>query len=108
MTPLQTAILLFAPPATDGQQPNMLIQFLPFILIFAVFYFLVFAPMRKKQKKHSEMLQQLKAGDRVVTSGGIHGIVVGVSDDVVQLRIADQVKIDVSKNAVSGFMQTDG
>jgi preprotein translocase subunit YajC len=108
MTPLQTAILLFAPPATDGQQPNVLFQFLPFILIFAVFYFLVFAPMRKKQKKHSEMLQQLKAGDRVVTSGGIHGIVVGVSDDVVQLRIADQVKIDVSKSAVSGFMQTDG
>jgi preprotein translocase subunit YajC len=108
MAPLQTAILLFAPPATDGQQSNVLFQFLPFILIFAVFYFLVFAPMRKKQKKHSEMLQQLKAGDRVVTSGGIHGIVVGVTDDVVQLRIADQVKVDVSKSAVSGFTQTDG
>ena len=83
----------------------MIVQFLPFILIFGIFYFLVFAPMRKKQKKHGEMLQQLKAGDRVITNGGIHGIVVGVADDLVQLRIADQVKIDVSKSAVSSMQQ---
>ncbi len=85
----------------------MLVQFLPFILIFAVFYFLVFAPMRKKQRKHTEMLHELKSGDRVVTSGGIHGTVVGVTDDVIQLRIADQVKIDVTKSAVSALLQAD-
>jgi len=101
---LVEGLLAVSPPATDGQQPSMLFQFLPFILIFAVFYFLVFAPMRKKQRKHGEMLQTLKAGDRVVTSGGIHGTVVGVSDDIVQMRIADQVKIDVSKSAVSGTL----
>ena len=86
----------------------MLVQFLPFILIFGVFYFLVFAPMRKKQKKHAEMLHRLKSGDRVVTSGGIHGTVVGVTDDVIQLRIADQVKIEVTKSAVSALQQADG
>ncbi len=86
----------------------MIVQFLPFILIFGVFYFLVFAPMRKKQRKHAEMLQHLKSGDRVVTSGGIHGTVVGVTDDVIQLRIADQVKIEVTKSAVSAMHQAGG
>jgi preprotein translocase subunit YajC len=105
--PLYGQVLLLAPPPTD-QQPSLLVQFMPFILIFAVFYFLVFAPMRKKQKKHAEMLQRLKAGDRVITTGGIHGTVVGVTDDVVQLRIADQVKVDVSKSAVSVLGQGDG
>lgn len=108
MGPLIPRIPCVAPPSTEGEQPSLFFQFLPFILIFAVFYFLVFAPMRKKQKKHAEMLQELKAGDRVVTSGGIHGIVVGVSDEVVQLRIADQVKIDVSKSAVTGMLRADG
>ena len=86
----------------------MFVQFLPFILIFAVFYFLVFAPMRKKQRKHTEMLQQIKNGDRVITSGGIHGTVVAVSDEVVQLRVADQVRIDISKSAVSSLSRSDG
>jgi preprotein translocase subunit YajC len=101
-------ILAVAPPASDGEQPNLLFQFMPFIVIFGVFYFLVFAPMRKKQRNHTQMLQELKAGDRVVTNGGIHGTVVGVTDDVVQLRIADQIKIDISKSAVSGMLQPDG
>lgn len=86
----------------------MLVQFMPFLLIFGVFYFLVFAPMRKKQKKHTEMLQELKKGDRVVTSGGIHGTVMTVTDDMIQLRIADQIRIDVTKSAVSAKQQVDG
>jgi preprotein translocase subunit YajC len=100
-------LLAFAPPSTE-EQGSPFFQFLPFLLIFVVFYFIVFAPMRKKQKKHSEMLQQLKAGDRVITNGGIHGTVVGVSDNIVQLRIADQVKIEVSKNAVAALQQANG
>ena len=86
----------------------MLVQFMPFLLIFGVFYFLVFAPMRKKQKKHAAMLLELKKGDRVVTSGGIHGTVMGVTDDMIQLRIADQIRIDVTKSAVSVKQQVDG
>jgi len=99
------SILAFASPATDGQASNPLVQFVPFVLIFVVFYLLVFAPMRKKQKKHTEMLVQIKAGDRVITNGGIHGTVVGVTDQIVQLRIADKVKIEISKSAVSGMQQ---
>jgi preprotein translocase subunit YajC len=99
-------ILGMTPPSPDGQQPNLLVQFMPFILIFGIFYFLIFAPMRKKQKSHAEMLTKLQPGDRVVTNGGIRGTVVGVSDNVVQLRIADQVKIDVSKSAVSALQES--
>jgi preprotein translocase subunit YajC len=98
------ALLSLAPPST-GEQPSLFFQFLPFILIFGVFYFLVFAPMRKKQKVHADMLRELKPGQRVVTSGGIHGTVVSVTDEVVQLRIADQVKIDLTKSAVSAVQQ---
>jgi len=94
-------IFALAPPASDGGQANPLVQMIPFLLIFVVFYFIVFATMRKKQKRHSEMLSELKAGDRVVTNGGICATVVGVTDTRVQLRIADQVKIDVLKSAVA-------
>jgi len=103
MTPM--TILALTPPA-EGQQ-NPLFGLLPFVLIFGVFYLLVFAPMRKRQKKHQSMLDALKAGDRVVTSGGIYGTVVGVAGDTVQLRIADQVKVDLAKSAVSGLQQAD-
>ena len=98
-----SSIVSLAPPSSG--QPSMLVQFLPFILIFGVFYFLVFAPMRKKQKRHTEMLGQIKAGDRVITSGGIHGTVVGVTDQIIQLRIADKIKIEISKSAVTGMQQ---
>ena len=101
------SLVSLAPP-TSADQPNMLVQFLPFILIFGVFYFLVFAPMRKKQRKHAEMLRQLKSGDQVVTNGGIHGRVKGVSDDVIQLRIAEGVTVEVTKSAVSAVQQADG
>jgi preprotein translocase subunit YajC len=108
MNSINDFLLALTPPAADGQATGSLIGSLaPLLAIFAIFYFLVFAPMRKKQKQHTELLGQLKAGDRVLTSGGIHGTVVGVTDDLVQLRIADQVKIDVSKQAVSGFIKED-
>ena len=79
---------------------STLVQFLPLILIFVVFYFLLIRPARTKQKRMQAMLESLKAGDKVITSAGIHGTVVALSDDVVQLRIADNVKVEFSKSAV--------
>ena len=76
-------------------------------IMFAIFYFLLIAPMRKKQKKHAAMLQNLKNGDRIITNGGIHGTVVGVEEGMIQVRIADQVKIDVSKSAISAFQNPE-
>lgn len=103
MTEMLQTIVALAPPQGQEGGWSELMTFLPMILIFVVFYFLLIAPARKKQKKHSEMLESLKNGDRVITSGGIHGTVVGVTDTVVQVRIAEKIKIDVSRHAVAGL-----
>jgi len=101
-------LLALAPAPSGGDAPNPLLQLVPFLLIFVVFYFIVFAPMRKKQKRHAGMLTQLKNGDRVVTNGGICGTVVGLTDQKIQLRIADGVKIDVLRSAVADRMADEG
>ena len=73
----------------------------PLVLLFAIFYFLLIAPTRKKQKLHAEMIRSLKNGDQIVTSGGIRGTVVGLADDYIQVRVADQVKIEIMRSHVS-------
>ncbi len=81
---------------------SSLTTFLPFILIFAVFYFLLILPNQRKQKKWQEMLNNLKAGDRVTTTGGIRGTIFVIKDDVIQLRVApDNLKIEVVKSAIA-------
>jgi preprotein translocase subunit YajC len=83
-------------------------QFLvPLGLVFAIFYFLVIRPANRKQKALQEMLGGLKNGDKVVTTGGIHGTVAGLTDTVVQLRVASSVKIDVSRNAIAGLQSQE-
>ncbi len=94
-------LLAMSQPA--GEKGLGLMNFVPLIAMFAVFYFLLIAPARKKQKGQTEMRSSLKAGDKVITNGGIHGTVVGVTDTVIQLRIADQVKIDISKFAIEAL-----
>jgi preprotein translocase subunit YajC len=79
------------------------ISILPLILIMFIFYFLMILPAQRRQKKVSQMLQALKNGDKVITSGGIYGTVVGLEEDSIQLRIAEQVKIKVARSAVAGL-----
>jgi len=81
-------------------QGNMLVGLLPIFGIFVIFYLLVIMPQRKKQKKHLEMVDNLKSGDRVITTGGIFGTVMGVQKDRVELKIAANVKIEITKSAV--------
>ena len=81
-------------------RPNMLMTLLPFIAIFAIFYLLLIAPQRKRQKKHMEMVENLKPGDRVITTAGIFGTVMGLQKDRIELKIAANVKIDVTKSSV--------
>lgn len=71
-----------------------------FGLIFLIFYFLIIRPQRTRQRKHQEMVEELKPGDKIITSGGIHGTVMGVQKDKIELKIAANVKIDITKNAV--------
>jgi preprotein translocase subunit YajC len=72
------------------------------VMIFAVFYFIVLMPAKKQQKRKEAMIAALKKGDRVVTSGGIHGTVAAVEDQVVLLKVAENTKIRVTKSAIAG------
>jgi preprotein translocase subunit YajC len=96
------------PPGKGGQQPG-LGSFLPMIIILVIiFYMLVFRPQQKKQKEHGAMLSSIKKGDRVVTAGGIHGVVAGVKENVVVVKISDNVKVDVSKGSISTVIKKEG
>jgi preprotein translocase subunit YajC len=84
-------------------QPGGIALFLPLILIMVIFYFLMILPAQRRQKKVTEMLTALKNGDKVITNGGIYGTIVGLEGDTVQLRIAEQVKMKVARNAIAGM-----
>jgi preprotein translocase subunit YajC len=96
---LQTA----TPPAAPGL--SSLGQFLPIVLMIAIFYFLVFMPMRKQQKNTKEMIKALQNGQTVLTSGGIIGTIVAVNDDTLILRIKpDNLKLQVSRSSVTSLV----
>jgi preprotein translocase subunit YajC len=84
-----------------------LMAFLPLLIIMGIFYVLLILPAQRRQKKTQEMINALKNGDKVVTSGGLFGTIVGIEGDSIQLRIADQVKVKVLRSAVTG-LQPDG
>jgi preprotein translocase subunit YajC len=83
------------------------VQFIPFALILAIFYFVILMPMRKRQKKVAEFQEALKVGDRVITTAGIYGSITKVNEKSVQLQIADKVRIEVAKAAVGGYQGQD-
>jgi len=84
-----------------GDAMSFLMNFAPIILIFVVFYFLLIMPQQKKAKEHKAMLEAIDKGDEVVTTGGSHGKVVGVAENVLTLEIADKVKIKVSREYIA-------
>jgi preprotein translocase subunit YajC len=86
-----------------ASQPSSISLLLPLILIMGIFYFLMILPAQRRQKKVGQMLKSLKTGDKVITNGGIYGTIVGLENDSVQLRIADQVKIKISRSAIAGL-----
>ena len=79
---------------------------LPLVLIFAVFYFLLIRPQQKKTKEHRQMITNLKKGDRIVTSGGIHGRITGMDEVILTVEIADRVRVKVARGNVSALAQT--
>jgi preprotein translocase subunit YajC len=87
-----------------GGTAAFLINIAPIAAIFFVFYFLVIAPANKQKRKTQQMLNSLKKGDRVVTSGGIYGTVQGVEAEVVHLKIAENVKVKVARSAISNVV----
>jgi preprotein translocase subunit YajC len=93
----------FAMAAAGDAGGSPWLQLVPFVLVLAIFYFIILLPMRKKQQKVQQFLESLKVGDKVVTTGGIYGQVTRISGEMVQLQIADKVRIDISKAAVGGL-----
>jgi preprotein translocase subunit YajC len=92
----------FAQNAGGSGGGSAFVSFIPLILIFLIFYFLLILPQQRKAKKHQEMLGALKKGDEIITSGGIHGKIVGLTDTILTLEIADKVKIKVYRSYIAG------
>jgi preprotein translocase subunit YajC len=96
-------VTLFQLAQAGAQAPSPLLQFVPILLIFGIFYFLLLAPMRKRQKQHQTLLSALKKGDRVVTNGGLLGEIAAVEEKVIHLKLSDNVKVRVVRSAVAGL-----
>jgi preprotein translocase subunit YajC len=87
------------------QSPNSMVGFLPILLIFAIFYFLLFLPMQRQKKQQQKMLKELQNGNVVLTSGGIVGTIVSLEDDTVVLRVKpDNIKLQVARSSVSNLV----
>jgi preprotein translocase subunit YajC len=98
--------LLLAQAAPGPEQPPVLFQFMPLIIIAVLFYFLLIRPQQKKQKEHQALVSALKTGDKVVTNAGIHGLVANVKETTILLKVADNVKIELDRAAVATVLKT--
>jgi preprotein translocase subunit YajC len=106
MSLIGVAYAMGTPPAggdaaAGGSIIGSLGPFLPLFLIIIIFYLFLWMPQKKERKKHAEKLKTLKKGDKIITSGGIHGIVANAAGDPIKVKVADNVKIDISRSAVA-------
>lgn len=96
------------PSGDPANAPNPLVSFLPFILIIVIIYFLMIRPQKKRQQEHEKQVSALGKGDRIVTTGGIHGTVQSTKDKTLIVKIADNVKVEIEKSAVSAVVKSSG
>ncbi len=101
MTKLHLFLAQAAPAAPAPGGAAALMQMAPLVLMFAAMYFLLIAPQRKKQKAHEKMLTELKAGDEVVTAGGLYGTITSVKEDRFVIRVGENIKVEVGKGFIS-------
>ena len=92
--------------AGAGQGAGGFTSLIPIILMFVIFYFLLIRPQQKKAKEHREMISQVKKGDRIVTSGGLHGRITAVTDSTLTVEIADRVRVKIARGNVSQVAQS--
>jgi len=100
------SILAQAAPGTPDQPP-VLFQFMPLLIIAVLFYFLLIRPQQKKQKEHQKLVSAIKTGDKVITGGGMHGIVANVKENTILLKVADNVKIEMDKASVVSLTKSE-
>jgi preprotein translocase subunit YajC len=111
---LNTLVLAMASPTAgtgaQGQSAGwqgMMVSLMPMVLIFVIMYFLLIRPQQKKAREHQELLNQLKAGDRVVTTGGLYGTITAVHERTFLVKVADNVVVEVSRAAVTTVLGKD-
>lgn len=102
LLPFQPDVVL-AMSAPPGQGANPLVQFIPFALVLGIFYFVILLPMKRRQKKVDEFLGGLKAGDKVVTTGGLFGTVAKLEEQSLHLQVAPNVRVEVARSAIAGY-----
>src|SRR5688572_33487406 len=94
-------VLAMGTPAQGA--PSAWVQLLPFVLVLGIFYFVILLPMRRRQQKVQTFLAALKVGDRIVTSGGLFGTITRLGDESIQVQVANNVRVEISRNAVVGY-----
>ena len=105
---IAAALTAMTPPEGQAEGPlGSLSAFVPIILIFVIFYFLLIRPQQKRQKEHQGMVEALKKGDQVVTAGGIHGTVTSVAENIATVEIAQNIKIKVTKSSIAVVKRED-
>jgi preprotein translocase subunit YajC len=101
-------LLAQAQPAAPGPGPAGGIGFfVPFIFIFVIMYFVLFRPQKKRQQEQQRLISSLKTGDHVVTNAGIHGLIANVKETTVMLKVADNVKLEMEKSAITNVLKTE-
>lgn len=98
--------LLMAPPPADGSAPPAWVQLLPLVVLFALMYFVLLRPQMRRQKEQEKLISAVKTGDRVVAAGGICGTVANLKEQIVVLKVADNVKIEVLRSSVTSVEKT--
>ena len=92
---------------TAAEQPSIFSLALPLLIVFGIYYAIVILPTRKSQKKVQDMIDGLKVGDKVITNSGIYGTIAGLREDRIQLRVSENVKLEMARNSVSAFQNPD-
>jgi preprotein translocase subunit YajC len=103
MTPAQVLPFVVAMAQPGQASQSIWVSLMPFVLMIGIFYVLVLLPMRRRQKKIQDFQSALKAGDKIITTSGIYGVITRIDEKSVQVQIADKVKIDVARAAVGGY-----
>jgi preprotein translocase subunit YajC len=101
------SLLLAQTPAPSPGAGSGLISMLPFVFIFVIMYYVMLRPQMRRQKEQARLVSSLKTGDRVVTSSGIHGLISNVKETTVIVKVADNVKLEMEKTAVTNVLKTN-
>jgi preprotein translocase subunit YajC len=92
----------------SAPQGNMLVQLIPFVVIFAIFYLLIIMPARKKQKQHQNMINSVKGGERIITAGGIYGTISRIFDDRIEIQVDGNTKLQITKSSIATVLEMGG